>query len=144
MSQTIFYEPPTHPTTDAMPVRGTPATLLDLDKVGAHVERAIQRRRYQGTADPLDYLLRKHCLVEVDGEHYTTVAGILCFGRDPQTFFPRATVDIGHYRGTSPVSYEVVHLEKYIGGTIFDQLARIETYLWTNTHHGMTVPPGSF
>ncbi|MDQ5851792.1 MAG: hypothetical protein M3380_06895 [Chloroflexota bacterium] len=144
MSQPVFYEPPTHPTTDGMPVRGAPATLLDLDKVAAHVERAIQRRRYQGTPDPLDYLVQKHCLVELEGEQYTTVAGILCFGRNPQAFFPRAVVDIGHYRGSSAVSYEVVHLEKDVGGTIFDQLARVETYLWTNTHHGMTVPPGTF
>jgi predicted HTH transcriptional regulator len=139
-----FYEPPSRPTTDALPVRGTPAEVLDLDKVATHLENAIRRRRYTGSADPLDYLKQRHCLVEIDGDHYTTVAGTLCFGRNPQALFPRATVDIGHYRGLTPVSFEVVHLDKDIGGTIFDQLARVETYLWTNTHHGMTVPSGSF
>lgn len=48
-------------------------------------------------------------------------------------------VDIGHYRHIDATSYDVVHLEKDIGGTIFDQLQRVETYLWTNTHHGMTI-----
>ncbi len=139
-----FYEPPSRPTTDALPVRGTPAEVLDLEKVATHLENAIRRRRYAGSADPLDYLKQRHCLVEVDGSFYTTVAGILCFGRNPQALFPRATVDIGHYRGITPVSFEVVHLDKDIGGTIFDQLTRVETYLWTNTHHGMTVPSGSF
>jgi predicted HTH transcriptional regulator len=52
-------------------------------------------------------------------------------------------VDIGHYRGIETVSYEVVHMEKDIGGTIFDQLARVETYLWNNTHHGMTLAEAS-
>ena len=140
----VFYDPRSQPTTDARPVRGDPREMIDITKVAAHVERAIQRRRYDGEADPMDYLLQKQCIVEVDGEHHPTVAGILCFGRKPQAFFPRAAVDIGHYLGTAPVSHEVVHLEKDIGGTIFDQLARVETYLWTNTHHGMTVLPGSF
>ena len=140
----VFYDPATRPTTDTLPVRGHLSELLDINKVAAHVERAIQRRRYDGAPDPMDYLLQKQCIVEVDGEQYPTVAAILCFGRKPQACFPRAAVDIGHYLGTAPVSHEVVHLEKDIGGTIFDQLSRVETYLWTNTHHGMTVLPGSF
>ena len=43
-----------------------------------------------------------------------------------------------------PLSDEVVHLERGIGGTIFAQLERIETYLWTNTRHGMTQASDSF
>ena len=57
---------------------------------------------------------------------------------------PRAVVDLGHYRGVEQVSFDVVHLQKDIGGTLFDQLGRIETYLWNNTHHGMTVAENSF
>ena len=44
-----------------------------------------------------------------------------------------------HYRSIDAVSFEVTHLEKDIGGTIFDQIERVEAYLWTNTHHGMTL-----
>lgn len=51
---------------------------------------------------------------------------------------------IGHYRGTETLSYEVVNLEKDIGGTIFDQLARIESYLSANTYHGMTLSETSY
>ncbi len=43
----------------------------------------------------------------------------------------------------APLSFEVIHLEKDIGGTIFDQIERVEAYLWTNTHHGMTVNDSS-
>jgi ATP-dependent DNA helicase RecG len=37
----------------------------------------------------------------------------------------------------------LVHLERGIGGSIFEQLTRVETYLWSNTHHGMTLVEGS-
>jgi ATP-dependent DNA helicase RecG len=143
MSQGHFYTRSDQFTTDSLPVHGVPEDILDLTKVAAHVERAIQRNRYTGSADPLEYLRDRGCLLTVDGERFATVAAVLCFGRQPQHFFPRAGVDIGHYRGTLPVSHEVIHLEK-VGGTIFDQLARIEAYLWTNTHHGMTLVPGKF
>jgi predicted HTH transcriptional regulator len=74
-----------------------------------------------------------------NGEIYSTAAGLVCFGKQPQAILPQAVVDIGHYRGTEAVSFDVIHLERNIGGTIFDQLARIEEYLWRNTHHGMTL-----
>ncbi len=96
-------------------------------------------RRYMGTSDIEEYLLKKHCLVKADGVVRATPAGILCFGIDPQAIYPRAVVDIGHYRGAESISFEVIHLEKDIGGTIFDQLKQVEEYLWKNTHHGMSL-----
>jgi ATP-dependent DNA helicase RecG len=126
-----------------MPVRGTSPNYLDYDKVANHIAEAVKNGQYRGPTDPHTYLLQGRMLVPFDGETFATMAGILCFGRNPQELFPRAVVDIGHYRGTETLSYEVVHLEKDIGGTIFDQLARVETYLWTNTHHGMTLTEGT-
>jgi ATP-dependent DNA helicase RecG len=41
------------------------------------------------------------------------------------------------------VSYDVVHMEKDIGGTLFEQMARVETYITQHTHHGYTIPSGS-
>ena len=61
------------------------------------------------------------------------------FRTPAQAIFPRAVVDLVHYRGIDAVSFEVAHLEKDIGETIFDQITRVEAYLWTNTHHGMTI-----
>src|SRR6185295_17958250 len=140
----LFLDPPAARSTDSLPVRATSPELLDLDKVAAHIDQALSRGRYRGTADPLDYLLAKKCLVQVGAEIYATLAGILCFGRDPQSIFPRAVVDIGHYRGAETLSYEVVNLEKDIGGTIFDQLTRLESYLWANMYHGMTLNETSY
>ena len=130
--------------TDSLPVRASTPDLIDIEKVAIHIDRASGRGRYRGTADPMEYLLAKKCLVRIGTEIYVTLAGILCFGHNPQAIFPRAVVDIGHYRGAETLSYEVVNLEKDVGGTIFDQLARIELYLSANTYHGMTLSETSY
>jgi ATP-dependent DNA helicase RecG len=118
--------------------------VLDHERVANHIAQAVARGRYTGTTDPEVYLRQKQCLVSVGDEDYPTLAGVLCFGHDPQAVVPTSTVDLGHYRGVNPVSYDVAHFEKGIGGTIFEQLARIEAYLWNNTHHGMTIASDSF
>lgn len=126
-------------TIDSLPVRDALLDLIDLGKVEAHIARAIERGRYHGPTNPVDYLKQKHCIIAEGEATLATPAGILCFGRQPQEVFPHAVVDLVHYRGTDAVSFEVAHLEKNIGETIFDQIARVEAYLWTNTHHGMTI-----
>ena len=142
--QATFLEPPAMQSTDSLPVRASTPDLIDIEKVALHIDRASGRGRYRGTTDPIEYLLEKKCLVRIGAEIYATLAGILCFGHNPQAMFPRAVVDIGHYRGAETLSYEVVNLEKNIGGTIFDQLARIESYLSANTYHGMTLSDASY
>jgi ATP-dependent DNA helicase RecG len=104
-----------------------------------HIAQAVERGRYHGPTNPIDYLTKKRCVITEGEATLATPAGILCFGHQPQEIFPRAVVDLVHYHGLDAVSFEVTHLEKDIGGTIFDQIARVEAYLWTNTHHGMTV-----
>ena len=139
MSQTSFIDPANLRSTDHMPVRETTLASLDMDKVTRHIKQAVTRGRYQGPVDPITYLQRSHCLADVEDTLYATSAGILCFGQNPQDIFHRAVVDLGHYRGTSVDSNEVIHLEKSISGTIFEQIERVESYLWANTHHGMTL-----
>ncbi len=139
MGDLPFVDPPQLRSSDSLPVRTTSPELLDLDKVVAHIESARKKGRYQGSDDPIEYLIQQQCLVAADDHLYATIAGIMCFGRDPQSIFRHAVVDIGHYQGIKPIASEVVHLEKNVGGTIFDQIARVEEYLWRNTHHGMTL-----
>src|SRR5262245_8881287 len=103
---------------DSLPVRMTDPALPDLDNVAAHIARARDRGRYNGPTNPTEYLLHKQCLVQEGTELLATPAGILCFGYHPQQIFSRAVADIGHYRGMAPLSFEVIHLEKDIGGTI--------------------------
>ncbi len=132
MTNLSFIDPPSLRSMDSSPIRGTSLELLDMDKVTTHIERAVERGRYTGPATAKEYLLRKQCIIEVEDATYVTLAGLMCFGRDPQAIFPRSVIDIGHYRGVEPVSFEVFHLEKDISGTIFDQLARVESYLCMN------------
>lgn len=129
---------------DSQPVLGTSIEMLDMRLVEAHLKRAMTNGRLYGPTDPLGYLRYNHCLVEINGEEVSTLAGLICFGRNPQDIFRQAVIDIGHWRGAEPLSFEVVHLEKNVGGTLFDQLARVENYLWSNIHHGMTLADRSF
>ena len=134
-----FIDPSARSSTDHLPLRGVSPEALDFEKVANHIDQAIRRGRYHGSENPIDYLQESQCVAAIDGTTYATTAGILCFGRNPQAIFPRAVVDLGHYRATEVDSNEVVHLEKNIGDTIFEQIERAELYLWTNTHHGMTL-----
>ena len=134
-----FLDPPQLRTADSLPVRMTTLEMIDMQRVATHVTDALERGRYQGPTEPLEYLLKKRCVVEVEGEMYPTLAGILCFAHTPQQLFPNAVVDLGHYGGSEPLSYDVVHLEKNIGGSIFEQIDWVESYLWRNTRHGMTL-----
>ena len=138
MQDELFLDPQLR-SSDSLPLRMAPADLIDQHKVAAHIDKAAAAGRLEGPDDPIEYLLHKRCLVPIDGVLYGTIAGLMCFGHDPQAVLPNAVVDIGHYRGVEAVSFEVVHLEKNIRGTIFDQLGRVEEYLWRNTHHGMNL-----
>lgn len=128
---------------DSQPIRSAGLSEIDIDRVAEHISQAIARGRYSGTRDPLSYLETQRCIARIDGELHATPAGILCFGHNPQRIFPHAVVDIGHYAGSEPISYEVVHIEKGVGDTLFDQIDRVEAYLWTNTLHGMTIGSGA-
>ncbi len=143
MTPNSYIDLPALQSVDSLPLRTTTMDMIDLDKVAMHITNATQRGRYRGPTDVHDYLLHRKCLALLDGQPIPTLAGILCFARQPQAILPRAVVDIGHYRGSEALSYEVVHLEKDISGTIFDQLSRVETYLWNNIHHGMTLAKGT-
>jgi ATP-dependent DNA helicase RecG len=143
MRDVPFLDPPSRLAADALPVRETSTEQINLNRVVAHIAEARRRERYQGPDDPMEYLRSRHCLVQVGTTDYLTLTGLLCFGVNPQELFSHAVVDIGHYANTQSVSHDVVHLEKNIGGTIFDQLSRLEDYLWRNTHHGMTLSPTS-
>lgn len=139
MNDVPFLEPPSRLATDALPVRETSTDQIDLNRVRAHIAEAQRRGRFDGPADPMEYLRVRHCLMQMGTSTYLTLTGLLCFGHAPQAIFPHAVIDIGHYGDRQAVSHDVIHLEKGIGGTLFDQLNRLEAYLWQNTHHGMTL-----
>src|SRR6266511_515922 len=92
MSNLSFIDPPSLRSMDSSPIRGTSLELLDMDKVTTHIDRAVERGRYTGPATAKEYLLRKQCIVEVEDATYVTLAGLMCFGRDPQASFQRVEI----------------------------------------------------
>ncbi|NJO08058.1 MAG: hypothetical protein HC876_22475, partial [Chloroflexaceae bacterium] len=50
---------------DSLPVRTTTPDLLDMERVKTHLALAVERGRYRGPTDALDYLLHRQCLVRV-------------------------------------------------------------------------------
>jgi predicted HTH transcriptional regulator len=143
MSEPIALDESQLRSIDGLPIRNTSLDDLDLDRVATHIQQARTTGRYSGPQEPITYLQRYQCVALLGQALHATPAGILCFGRHPQDYFPHAVVDLGHYQGLEPVSYDVLHLEKGIGGTLFDQIDRVENYLWANIHHGMTVGAGA-
>lgn len=129
-------------TIDSVPIDGTGPNLFNMERVRVHIEGAIKRGRHTGDPDPIAYLTERRCLVQSGQELLATPAGILAFAHEPQRYFATSGIHLLHYRGTQPNSLEVIHIERAIGGTIFDQLARIEEYLNHNTKHGMTIQSG--
>ncbi|MDP9315450.1 MAG: hypothetical protein M3R24_32080 [Chloroflexota bacterium] len=146
MHDDVFLDERELRSADSFAFRSARLEALDLERVQRHIEAAIQRGRYPENwpSNPVGYLLRRGGAVQVGQDQYPTLAGLVCFGRDPQAFVRAAVVDIGHYRGTESISTELFHLEKNVAGTIFDQLQRMEDYLWKNTHHGMRLNEDSF
>lgn len=139
MSEHSYPNPPSRPSDDSVPLQHIALDQIDQAKVTEHITGAIARGRYNGPSDPMHYLIHSHCASFIEDVLHPTLAGVLCFGRTPQAYYPRAVVDLGHYRGSEVVSFEVVHLERGVGGTLFNQIDRVERYLWQNIQHGMTI-----
>ncbi|NJK81695.1 MAG: hypothetical protein HC914_18170, partial [Chloroflexaceae bacterium] len=55
---------------DSLPVRTTTPDLLDMERVETHLALAVERGRYRGPTDALDYLLHRQCLVRVGDALY--------------------------------------------------------------------------
>src|SRR5437870_5446346 len=94
---------------DALPIVEASVDAIDMEKVASHLTQALARGRYEGPTTPDEFLEYQQCIVSFEGQRYPTLAGILCFAHSPQRILPYAVVDIGHYRGTETLSYEVVH-----------------------------------
>jgi ATP-dependent DNA helicase RecG len=135
---------PTRTSFDAMPVRETSIGQINLDSVTEHLALAKAWERYTGTDDPLEYLLDRRCVIQIGNTHYLTLTGLLCFGRKPQSFFPNAVVNLGHYQGREAGNPATTVLEKNLGGTVFAQLSSIEKYLWKHIQHKMSQNESKF
>jgi ATP-dependent DNA helicase RecG len=123
---------------DKQPLLSARMEQLDLRLVQEHIAGALDKGRFDGPREPMAYLQRYGGVGYINGDPHPTIAGLLCFGRDLQATLPHAVVDIGRYRGLEAVSFDVLDLQKSVGGTIFHQIEHVESYLWEHTSHGMT------
>ncbi len=96
-------------TVDRLPIPGTSPDDIDGDKVRSHIERAQGRGRFNAPDNPDEYLAYRGCVAPHEDRLCATTAGLLCFGKDPQGILHHAVVDVGHYRGTEAVSFDVLN-----------------------------------
>lgn len=104
---------------DEQPARG--AVKEDLDD--AEIERFLKATYPTGVRDPVAYLRALKCL---DGEA-PTVTGILFFGKEPQRFFPDASVQAIRFPGTA-TSLQMKD-KKSIDGSLFRQIEIAQQFL---------------
>jgi len=128
---------------DGLPVRGITIDVLSERMTREHIERATQRGRYHGTSDTEEFWRHNRCIV-LDGTTWTpTLAGIMCFGSNPQECFPSAVVSLMHYPGTYVHAGEVLSRAR-LGGTIIEQIQQVQTYLLANMRQRGRIAEQSF
>lgn len=108
------------------------ATLNDLD--WDLVDRYIDKLQRAEQHDAKILLLRRGCLARRDGQLYPTNAGMLLFGKSPQTFVRNA--DITAVRFAGEVMSDTFNRED-ITGTLPEQIRRAETFLIDHLRKGV-------
>ncbi|MBC8162454.1 MAG: hypothetical protein H7Z42_14685 [Roseiflexaceae bacterium] len=116
---------------DALPVRGTTLTDLDMERIVRHVQRA----RTVDMIDPIAYLRDRQGVVAVDNVLVPTLGGLLCFGTAPQRYLPMSGIAITRYTGNVAHSQQVIDIRD-LTGSLFDLIDAAESYLWTQSNHG--------
>jgi predicted HTH transcriptional regulator len=120
--------------TERRPVAGTRIEDLDLDLVRRHIRTAVERRGYEGTADPITYLQRYHCLSPDGDALRPTIAGLLVFATEPDRWLDTAGVDIAQFSGPNAHSTAMI-FSRQIRGPIIDVINRTVDLLWARSEH---------
>jgi len=104
------------------------------DKVERYLALREQVTGRRVTIPPQQVLQARGCLVEADGTLRPTVAGLLLFGADPQTFFLRSYITAVRFRGqnTAHGYYD----RRDLMGTLPEMVDAAEVYLWEHIQHG--------
>jgi ATP-dependent DNA helicase RecG len=82
---------------------------------------------------PEEALLRRGCLVEVDGQLRPTFAGLLLFGHEAQRWVPSSEILVVRYSGTT---MDDTFLREELRGTLPEQIRRAEAFLISNMRRG--------
>ena len=122
------------PLTERRPVNGAHLDDLDMDLVRRHIRTAVERRGYEGTAEPIEYLLRYHCLMPENDTLRPTIVGLLIFAAEPDRWLDTAGVDIAQFSGPQAHSTDMI-FSRQIRGPIIDVIIRTVDLLWARSEH---------
>ncbi len=124
--------------TDRQPVPGALLTDLDLALVQRHITIAKERGRYDGPAEPLEYLRLHHGVIDISGTLVPTVAGILVFAPAPERFLSASGIDIAQFSGPSPRSTDLRFMEQ-VREPLFTAIDHAVQTLWVRSEHGYRI-----
>src|SRR3712207_4042574 len=115
---------------DTLPVERAQLKDLNLEAVAQHIAKETDDDRFDGgQRDPIDFLQEMRCVVDIDGELVPTLAGLLIFGKRPQSFLEHTDIALAHFTGTTPdLATAPLHFRRY-GGTLGQQIEEVERYL---------------
>lgn len=115
------------------------ATLDDIDL--ARVELFLQGLKQSGIKEsklPLENLLRNLRIMKTEERGvFPTVAGLLTFGKEPQSYLPGAEILAAFYRGDTRIG-EVLD-QKNIGGTVAEQISGAVSFVQKNMRVGSII-----
>jgi ATP-dependent DNA helicase RecG len=121
--------------TERQAVPGSRLDDLNLNLVREHIETAIKRRGYAGPTEPETYLLEHGCLTRDEaGALIPTLAGIVCFAREPHHRVTVCGVDVAQFSSSNPNTADLV-LSRQIRGDLFSIIDRTIDLLWARTEH---------
>ena len=120
---------------ERQPVAGVTFDDLSLNLVREHLQVAVERRDYNGTTDPVEYLLQHQAIVEgPDGMLLPTLAGILAFAREPDRWVSASGIDVAQFSGPLPHSTDLI-FSKQMRGNLDALIDRTVELLWARSEH---------
>ncbi len=117
-------------TFEAEPARNARREDLDWDRVETYATSLSG----MGGASAEQLLVKRGCLVRLDGQLVPSNAGILLFGKDPQQFLRGADITAARFAGSAMGD---VFTRQDITGTLPQQIERAETFLVDNLRKGV-------
>jgi predicted HTH transcriptional regulator len=121
--------------TDSQPVAGVRLDDLDMTLVQRHIATAQNQGRYNGPMEPLAYLRRHHCVVDVNGTLVPTLAGVIAFSPEPERWLPASGIDVAEFSSSTLRTTNLSFIEQ-IRGPIFAVVDRTAQILWDRSEHG--------
>jgi predicted HTH transcriptional regulator len=120
---------------DTQPIAGVQLDDLDMTLVQRHIATAQNQGRYSGPLEPLMYLQRHHCVVDVGGTLVPTLAGVIAFSPEPERWLPASGIDVAEFSSSTPRTTNLSFIEQ-IRGPISAVMDRTAQILWDRSEHG--------